>query len=94
VTGTDKTATGLSELKDLIQEIKNRTELPICAGFGVSNKDNARKLFEIGVDGVIVGSRVIEIVRDNPNFVADLKNLFDEMNLACAEAHTLTTNKQ
>jgi tryptophan synthase alpha chain len=94
VTGTDKTATGLSELKDLIQEIKNRTELPICAGFGVSNKDNARKLFEIGVDGVIVGSRVIEIVRDNPNFVADLKKLFDEMNLACAEAHTLTTNKQ
>jgi len=94
VTGTDKIATGLSELKDLILEIKKRTQLPICAGFGVSNKDNARKLFEIGVDGVIVGSRIIEIVRDNPNFAADLKKLFDEMNSACAEGHSLTINKQ
>jgi tryptophan synthase alpha chain len=84
VTGTDRIASGLSELRDLVEELKKRTDLPVCAGFGVSNPNNANMLFGIGMDGVIVGSKVVETIRDNDNFAADLKTFFAEMLDACS----------
>jgi tryptophan synthase alpha subunit len=84
VTGTDRIASGLSDLRDLVEELKKRTDLPVCAGFGVSNANNANMLFGIGMDGVIVGSKVVEIIRDNDNFAADLKVFFGEMLDACS----------
>ena len=85
VTGTDKSANNLSNLSGLISRLKSQTSLPICAGFGVSNKETATALLEVGVDGVIVGSRIIEIVRQSSDFNRELSQLFAELASSCRE---------
>ncbi|MBS1954358.1 MAG: tryptophan synthase subunit alpha [Cyanobacteria bacterium SZAS-4] len=85
VTGTDKSANNLSNLGGLIGKLKNQTPLPICAGFGVSSKQTATALLEVGVDGVIVGSRVIEIVRNAKDVHGELRQLFGELESSCRE---------
>lgn len=85
VTGTDKSANNLSNLGGLIGRLKSQTPLPICAGFGVSSKQTATALLEVGVDGVIVGSRVIEIVRNSNDSHNELSQLFRELESACRE---------
>jgi tryptophan synthase alpha chain len=50
-------------LSQVIAQIKARTAVPICAGFGVSTREQARNMLSLGADGVITGSRVIEIIR-------------------------------
>ncbi|CAN5173311.1 tryptophan synthase subunit alpha [soil metagenome] len=87
VTGTDKSASNLPNLSGLISRLKSQTQLPICAGFGVSNKQTATALFEVGVDGVIVGSRIIEIVRNSSDFKSELSQLFGELESSCREAN-------
>ncbi len=86
VTGTDKSANNLSNLGGLIGRLKSQTPLPICAGFGVSNKQTASALLDVGVDGVIVGSRVIEIVGQSSDFNHDLSELFGELASSCRES--------
>ncbi len=85
VTGTDKSAGNLTNLGGLISRLKSQTPLPICAGFGVSNKQTATALLEVGVDGVIVGSRIIEIVRNSSDFHIELSQLFGELESSCRE---------
>jgi len=63
VTGTD----GRNDQKDrrlaeVISQVKRRSKLPVCAGFGISTPDNARSMFRLGADGVITGSRLIQLV--------------------------------
>ena len=83
VTGTDKSATKMDDLTHLIDRLHELTTLPVCAGFGVSNKATASKLLKLGADGVIVGSRVIELVRDHPSPEIELQKLFAELKDAC-----------
>ncbi|HEY9676823.1 MAG TPA: tryptophan synthase subunit alpha [Drouetiella sp.] len=86
VTGTDKSANDLSSLGALIKSMKELSKLPICAGFGVSSKQTAAALLEVGVDGVIVGSKIIEIIERNPsNRESALAELFAELKSACTD---------
>ena len=85
VTGTDKSAGNLTNLGGLISRLKALTKLPICAGFGVSSKQTSSALLELGVDGVIVGSRVIEIARQSEHYESDLAKLFKELHESCCE---------
>jgi len=47
------------DLESHIAMIRNATELPIAAGFGISSRDQARRVAPL-VDGVVVGSALIE----------------------------------
>ncbi|HEY9731584.1 MAG TPA: tryptophan synthase subunit alpha [Drouetiella sp.] len=86
VTGTDKSASNLSNLKSLIGRLRDQIDLPICAGFGVSNKQTAKDLLEVGVDGVIVGSRIIEVVNQSGSeYKHSLMTLFKELESACSD---------
>lgn len=49
--------------------IKQRSRLPVLAGFGISNPKQAQEIAEL-CDGVIVGSRIIELFQKN-----DLKGI-------------------
>jgi tryptophan synthase alpha chain len=63
VTGTDKRDEEKdAQLKALVENVRQRSKLPVCAGFGISKPEHARNMFKVGVDGVIAGSRVIEII--------------------------------
>lgn len=53
-------------LAELISRLHKHTELPLCVGFGISKPEHARHMLELGADGVVVGSRVLELVRQTP----------------------------
>lgn len=50
------------QLKDLFARVRKLSEMPLCVGFGISNPGQAQQMLALGADGVITGSRLIEIV--------------------------------
>ena len=59
VTGArDRLPEGLERFVDGVRE---RTDKPLCVGFGVSSPEEARRVAEVA-DGVIVGSRLIQLL--------------------------------
>jgi tryptophan synthase alpha chain len=61
--------TGLSEtfdkkLKSILTNLREKTDLPIVIGFGISKPVHVHNMLDLGADGVVVGSKIIEILRD------------------------------
>jgi tryptophan synthase alpha chain len=54
------------QLEQLLRRIKAQTDLPLCVGFGISKPEHAEKMIRAGADGVITGSRVIQLIQDAP----------------------------
>jgi len=76
VTGTRKSLpTGL---EDFVNRVRQETTLPLCVGFGVSTAEQAKRIARIA-DGVIVGSRLIQLIEEDATlaslkaFVLDLR---------------------
>ena len=44
-----------------IRELKRISNLPICVGFGIHNKEQARQLVKVS-DGIIVGSAIVKYI--------------------------------
>jgi len=87
VTGTiERSNTNDLELSNLLKEVKTMTNLPICAGFGISSATDAQSMFDIGTDGVITGSQVIKILQANDftQASARLEKFYSEMLAACS----------
>ncbi|ODS40801.1 tryptophan synthase subunit alpha [Candidatus Altiarchaeales archaeon WOR_SM1_SCG] len=56
----DKTAS------ELVLRVRKKTELPLCIGFGISKEKHVEQLkLNSGVDGVIVGSAIVNIIGEN-----------------------------
>ncbi|MDD5454221.1 MAG: tryptophan synthase subunit alpha [Candidatus Ratteibacteria bacterium] len=53
-------------LKNRVQDIKRITKKPVAVGFGVSNTKTAKWVASFA-DGVIVGSAIVKVVKDNLN---------------------------
>jgi tryptophan synthase alpha chain len=49
------------ELESFVGSVRDRTDKPLCVGFGVSTPDQARRVAKVA-DGVIVGSRIIQLL--------------------------------
>jgi len=49
------------ELESFVASVREKTEKPLCVGFGVSTPEQARRVAEVA-DGVIVGSRIIQLL--------------------------------
>ena len=62
VTGTRDRLPG--ELEGFIARVRERTEKPLCVGFGVSTPRQARRIAMVA-DGVIVGSRIIQLLAED-----------------------------
>jgi tryptophan synthase alpha chain len=58
------------ELESFVARVRERTEKPLCVGFGVSTPEHARRIAKIA-DGVIVGSRIIQLLDEDKS----LKNV-------------------
>jgi len=52
-----------SSLNSWIRQVKKKSRLPVCVGFGISNPQQAQSIASVA-DGVIVGSAIIEIIRN------------------------------
>jgi tryptophan synthase alpha chain len=59
------------ELESFVAKVRERTEKPLCIGFGVSTPEQARRIAKIA-DGVIVGSRIIQLLDEDKS----LKNVY------------------
>lgn len=67
VTGTRQTLP--PELEAFVHRVRQRTTLPLCVGFGVSNAAQAQRIARIA-DGVIVGSRLIQLMEEDTSLSA------------------------
>ncbi len=77
LTGTTGARTELAPtLAPLAERARAATDKPLYAGFGISTPDHARAAAE-HVDGVVVGSRAVQVAEDGPDalrdYVASLK---------------------
>ncbi|MGD9684798.1 MAG: tryptophan synthase subunit alpha [Candidatus Obscuribacterales bacterium] len=59
--------TGLSStyqdtLSHTLTDVREHTSLPVLVGFGISSSEQARSMVAMGADGVIVGSKIIDII--------------------------------
>ena len=62
VTGArEEVAAGLSAA---VQRIKDRTELPVVVGFGISSPEHVREVGNVA-DGVVVGSAIVNCIPEN-----------------------------
>jgi len=60
ITGTEQRYD--AQLEDMIARVRKKTELPLCVGFGISTPEQAKSMLALGADGVITGSRIIQLV--------------------------------
>ncbi|MBX9951013.1 MAG: tryptophan synthase subunit alpha [Candidatus Obscuribacterales bacterium] len=82
VTGTDeRDASRDSRLTALIASIKKATDLPVLAGFGISTPVHAERMMVAGADGVITGSKIVDLVtKANPEKIeSELSAYLKEM---------------
>jgi tryptophan synthase alpha chain len=54
------------QLTQLLNRVKAQSDLPLCVGFGISKPDHAEQMVRAGADGVITGSRVIQLIQEIP----------------------------
>lgn len=67
ITGTDERYD--DQLAQMLSLARRHSDLPVCVGFGISNAVAAGQILQAGADGVITGSRIIEIL--NSDYSAD-----------------------
>jgi tryptophan synthase alpha chain len=71
VTGTTGARNGLSPaLAGLVERTRRATDVPLYAGFGITTPEHARAAAEL-VDGVVVGTRAVEVADEGPAALRD-----------------------
>src|SRR5699024_1991960 len=69
---TGKRAGYSDEVFENLKRIKNKSRVPVCAGFGINSAESAAALGGV-CDGVIVGCRIVEMFHRNEE--NEIKNL-------------------
>ena len=46
---------------NLVERLKQRTDLPVCVGFGISNPEHVRMVCQVA-DGAVIGSWLVDLV--------------------------------
>jgi len=54
-----------AETSGLVSKLKGLTSVPICVGFGISKPEHAATVAGAGADGVIIGSKIVELIEKN-----------------------------
>ena len=71
---------GLPALRGLVERARSLTDLPLYAGFGISTPADAAAAAEVA-DGIVVGSRAVEVATDGPaalrDYVSTLREAVD-----------------
>lgn len=71
VTGTTGVRDGVSPaLAGLVERTRGVTDKPLYAGFGISTPEQARAAADLA-DGVVVGSRAVEVAEEGPEALRD-----------------------
>lgn len=81
VTGVDERDSDRdNKLATLISSVKKATPLPVLAGFGISTPAHAEKMMELGADGVITGSKIVDLVtKSGAKWQSELESYLRQM---------------
>lgn len=52
-------------IKRIAQKIRSYSPIPVMVGFGVSKKEHVEQLKKIGINGAIIGSAIIKIIKEH-----------------------------
>jgi tryptophan synthase alpha chain len=69
-------------LEAFVRRVRRETSLPLAVGFGIAGPEQAKRVAQVA-DGVIVGSRIVQLIHQDPglnklgNFVQDLRASLD-----------------
>jgi tryptophan synthase alpha chain len=74
----------------LVGRLKKLTNVPICVGFGISKPEHAAKVAAAGADGVIIGSKVVDLIEKN---LSDKKKMLSEISKFLGDVRTAIENK-
>lgn len=72
---TGKSVAVPAEVLEYFARVKRISPLPVCAGFGIRNREQVERLAP-HVDGVIVGSALVEVLESGADPAAFLRNLW------------------
>ncbi len=72
-----------TDLKSILEDIRDVTDLPLAVGFGINTPEQAKDISRLA-DGVIVGSAIVKIIEEYGEDAADaLKEYVSSMKEAC-----------
>ena len=69
------------DLAAFVARVRQATTTPLCIGFGISTPEQAGKIAQIA-DGVIVGSRLIQLMETEDNFVPSVSRFIEGLRRA------------
>ncbi len=85
VTGVTGARDGLpADLEVFVTRVRRLVTQPLCIGFGISAPEQARRVARIA-DGVIVGSRLIQLMETEDNFASSVGHFVKELRQALDE---------
>lgn len=73
-----------ADLKTFVSRVRKVTEKPLCVGFGIATPEQAKRVARLA-DGVIVGSRIIQLMETDPSmanvavFAGELRQALDAL---------------
>ena len=83
VTGArDNLSSGLGAFVARVRKVASQ---PLCVGFGISTPKQAGQVAQVA-DGVIVGSRIIQLMEDEGNFISPVGSFIKELRHALDES--------
>ena len=74
-----------ANLEAFVAKVRQVATQPLCVGFGISTPEQAKRVAGIA-DGVIVGSRIIQLIETEDNFMSTVGNFIKELRQALDEA--------
>jgi tryptophan synthase alpha chain len=74
VTGSREKLSGTVD--GLVRKLKKLTDVPVCVGFGISTAEHAATVAASGADGVIIGSKIVQLIEEN---LGDKKKICSEV---------------
>jgi tryptophan synthase alpha chain len=73
-----------TDLEVFVARVKQIAKQPLCVGFGISTSEQARRVARIA-DGVIVGSRLIQLMETEDNFISPVSHFIKGLRQALDE---------
>ncbi len=74
-----------SDLEAFVARVREVASQPLCVGFGISAPEQAKRVARIA-DGVIVGSRLIQLMEAEANFISPVSHFIKGLRHALDEA--------
>ncbi len=73
-------------VEGLVGRLKKLTSVPVCVGFGISKPEHAVAVASAGADGVIIGSKIVDLIErnlnDRPKMLAEIGGFLGEVRSA------------